>query len=1222
LGVMPIPCPHFKITIVKRSQGQSAVAGAAYQSGERLFSEYDQKTKFYNKKKELVHAEVMLPSHAPPGYADRATLWNAVEAVENQWNSQLARRIVLAFPVEVPKEQYLSMIKEFCQEQFVSKGMIADFAIHDKGDGNPHAHILLTLRAMDEHGKWLPKARKVYDLDENGERIQLPSGNWKCHKENTVDWNDQKYAGVWRHGWETITNRYLEAAGRPERVDLRSFERQGIQQIPTVHLGPAAHQMEKRGIETFLGNLNRDIRAANSLMQSIRSAIRGLQRWIADLTEKKQILLDALEKAKEPTLSDLLVDYFNLRNEQRSDWSGKAKLKCTVRDFEEVKRAVDYLKAHSLNTAEDLDTAIRRLCLLFCTPAALFSSPQMCYNSLSIRKRGTRMARNRQNLNIIYISDRMRETLRPIASCALTAVVAPMGYGKTTAVRWFLAEQAKAGAVVLQASIYSDNRSIFWKSVQKAFTAAGLTVLEGYDCPADASGAALLLEDLCAALGGKTPYYLFLDDFHLLGDERVAQFLCRLAYRLPENVHLIVVSRNRFLPGEQVVRLGRRLHRIEADGLRLNREELLAYTHRCGVEITAAQAESLLRSCEGWFSAVYLNLHALAERGSLLQPGSDIYAMFTAAMLESLPEKTRGFLAVMGLADEFTVEMARAVTALPDAEEVLRALTQQNAFVTRLPDGVSFRFHHMMKECAERLFAQLPAARQTEVWQRYGRWYAQKAQYLHALQAFEHCGDRDAALAVIEADAGNLLASLSPAELLQRLDRCPVEALQRHPLAILVLMRRMFTWQQIPKMMELKALLEAAVAQHPEWPAAERGNLLGECDLIQSFLFYNDITQMSRLHRSASRQMSRPAVTLRNSGSWTFGSPSVLMMYYRAPGELGKELAEMYECMPHYYKITNGHGRGAELLMDAEAAYLQGAWEKAAVLLERARVDATGQENMTLCCDFLALRLALCGKGKEGYDFAAKRAALLQKHDGVQVHLLESIAAYFYALQGRPEQAPELFREHKLAEVSFFGPCRPMMSLIEQQIWLAQGEYVKVIAHSEGLLRRCEAMHYGLVGLQARIQLAAAQLHFGQRAEARAALAAALLDAVQDDFWVLFVEQYPALAPLLEGEDWAVCEPRLGPFVARILPAGRAFAARLGLPAPAPELPLTDRDRELARLVAGRCTNKEIAAALYLSEGTVKQYINQLYAKLDMGGDPRTRRARLAEWYQKNAPRN
>ena len=361
LGVMPISCPHFKITIVKRSQGQSAVAGAAYQSGERLFSEYDQKTKFYNKKKELVHSEIMLPPHAPPGYADRATLWNAVESVENQWNSQLARRIVLALPREVPKDQYLPMLKEFCKEQFVSKGMIADFAIHDKGDGNPHAHILLTIRAMDEHGKWLPKARKVYDLDENSERIQLPSGIWKCHKENTVDWNDQKYAEVWRHSWEVVTNHYLEAAGRPERVDLRSFERQGVQQIPTVHLGPAAHQMEKRGIETFLGNLNRDIRAANSLMQSIRSTIRGLQRWIADLTEKKQILLDALEQAKEPTLSDLLVDYFNLRNEQRSDWSSKAQLKCSARDLNEVMQAVDYLKAHSLNTVEDLNAAIKDL---------------------------------------------------------------------------------------------------------------------------------------------------------------------------------------------------------------------------------------------------------------------------------------------------------------------------------------------------------------------------------------------------------------------------------------------------------------------------------------------------------------------------------------------------------------------------------------------------------------------------------------------------------------------------------------------------------------------------------------------------------------------------------------------------------------------------------------------------------------------------------------------
>ena len=230
---------HFHVTQISRAAGQSAIASAAYRAGEKLHSDY------YSHKSEIVHTEIMLPPHAPPEYADRNTLWNAAEAVEKQWNSQLARRFVLAIPRELPRSQYADLIRDYCREFFVSKGMIADFAIHDKGDGNPHAHILLTMRAMDETGKWLPKSRKVYDLDENGERIRLASGRWKSHKEDTVDWNDQKYAEIWRQGWADTANRYLEAIGSPERLDLRSYARQGIDKIPTVHMGPAVSQLEK-----------------------------------------------------------------------------------------------------------------------------------------------------------------------------------------------------------------------------------------------------------------------------------------------------------------------------------------------------------------------------------------------------------------------------------------------------------------------------------------------------------------------------------------------------------------------------------------------------------------------------------------------------------------------------------------------------------------------------------------------------------------------------------------------------------------------------------------------------------------------------------------------------------------------------------------------------------------------------------------------------------------
>jgi len=350
-----LPCPHFDVKIIQRSKRQSAVASAAYQSGERLFSEYDQKQKYYSHKSEIVHTEIMLPPHAPPEYADRNTLWNAAEAIEKQWNSQLARRFVLAIPRELPRSQYADLIRDYCREFFVSKGMIADFAIHDKGDGNPHAHILLTMRAMDETGKWLPKSRKVYDLDENGERIRLASGRWKSHKEDTVDWNDQKYAEIWRQGWADTANRYLEAIGSPERLDLRSYARQGIDKIPTVHMGPAVSQMEKRGIQTNIGNLNRDITAANRLMQSIRQMVRHLKGWIADLKEKKAALLEALEQAKEPTIPELLSRYLDMRSEERTGWTSKGKLKGTVGDFNKVMEALDFLRQKEISTVESLD---------------------------------------------------------------------------------------------------------------------------------------------------------------------------------------------------------------------------------------------------------------------------------------------------------------------------------------------------------------------------------------------------------------------------------------------------------------------------------------------------------------------------------------------------------------------------------------------------------------------------------------------------------------------------------------------------------------------------------------------------------------------------------------------------------------------------------------------------------------------------------------------------
>lgn len=827
------------------------------------------------------------------------------------------------------------------------------------------------------------------------------------------------------------------------------------------------------------------------------------------------------------------------------------------------------------------------------------------------------MPKEKISLNSIYISERLQKSLQPVSNSALTAITAPMGYGKTTAVNWYLSRLAKdSQALLIRISIYSQNLSIFWKSVQNAFSFAGLNFLENYDCPEDEASAGFLTEILCYQLEKCENCYIFIDDFHLLKDDRVATFLCRMAGRIPENVHLIVASRNHFISDDWIVRLGGRLHKIEIDDLRLNAGELSAYIRRCGTSLTASQLKQLLKSSEGWFAAVYLNLCSFSKSGELPGKTSDIYQMFSASMLNPLPEDRKEFLSAMGLADEFTEEMAEFITKREDVHQILKMLTRQNAFVTCLNDGQTYRFHHMMKECAFRAFRTLDDSRQAFYYERYGAWYEKHGAYIYALSAYRRNQNFAAILRVVQKDAGILLASLKPEEVLEVLNRCPVSVLKEYPLAILVLMRCMFNWKNIPKMLELKELLMASIREHPKLSEEERGNLLGECDLIQSFLMYNDISRMSQFHRSASEKMTRPAISIRSDGGWTFGSPSVLMMFHRKSGDLDKELEEMNQCMPHYYKITNGHGQGAETIMSAEAHFMRGNFVDANIALEKAytQIQGNGQESIALCCDFLAQRLSICMDIKTRNTFEERRKELLQGHNTTWVNIFDSTCAYYYAVTGQTERIPALFGAHMLSTVNFLAPGRPMMEMIENQVYLAQGEYSKVIGRNESILAMCQALHYDLVALHVQIQLLAANWKLGKTEQALDLLRRSLSQAFPDGILMPFVENYPYIEELLKGSFFGINEN----FLFRITRMGKEWKMRCDQLKKEEAYPpvfkvLSDRELEITELMAKHMSNKEIAQSLFLSEGTVKQYINQIYSKLQIPGDVRVKRKYLLE---------
>ncbi len=332
----------------------SAVGASAYRSGEILKNEYDGITHDFTRKRGIVHTEVLLPPHALPDFTDRSTLWNAVEKIEKSKNSQLAREIEVALPVELDREKQIQLVREYVQENFVSVGMCADIAVHDKKTGNPHAHIMLTMRPLEQSGEWGAKSKKEYILDKNGQRIKLKNGSFKTRKVDLTDWNDKGKAEVWRQAWADVTNKYLAEQNIPQRIDHRSYERQGIEQIPTVHMGVAATQMERKGIVTEKGEKNRLIREQNRLLKEVRRRIAELGKWIKEKSAQKDnqsINPFHSVPVQSPTLLELLNTAMQQAGQPDSRY-GK------IKDLKSFAKAVSFLQSNHISTLSELQETL------------------------------------------------------------------------------------------------------------------------------------------------------------------------------------------------------------------------------------------------------------------------------------------------------------------------------------------------------------------------------------------------------------------------------------------------------------------------------------------------------------------------------------------------------------------------------------------------------------------------------------------------------------------------------------------------------------------------------------------------------------------------------------------------------------------------------------------------------------------------------------------------
>jgi len=374
---------HLEAKVISRGVGRSAVAASAYMSCSCIYNDYDGIQHDYTRKQGLVYEQVLLPPQAPPEWTDRSVLWNAVEETEKTKDSRLAREFVVALPAELSTEENISLLTEYVQDNFVNEGMCADFCIHDTDGHNPHAHIMLTVRPLDENGKWQSKTEKEYLCIKDGEKRGFTSSEFKTAQANSWEkqyqyivgkkkiymppsqaeaqgyeraskypkstrygrqnpiaerWNSEEQLLIWRKNWADINNLYLERKNIDERIDHRSHKERGLDEQPTIHEGVTTRIIEKKGGTSERCEINRQIKADNKLLRELKEVVKNLAKAVIDTIPK---IADALETMRK----NVMQFAYHLRDAHYRKNAATEKVKTTKDNIQKYDEILSQLKS-------------------------------------------------------------------------------------------------------------------------------------------------------------------------------------------------------------------------------------------------------------------------------------------------------------------------------------------------------------------------------------------------------------------------------------------------------------------------------------------------------------------------------------------------------------------------------------------------------------------------------------------------------------------------------------------------------------------------------------------------------------------------------------------------------------------------------------------------------------------------------------------------------------
>ncbi len=807
------------------------------------------------------------------------------------------------------------------------------------------------------------------------------------------------------------------------------------------------------------------------------------------------------------------------------------------------------------------------------------------------------------NTGSLYFPSRIKKSLDGISGHPLTVIEAPMGYGKTTAVREYL---RNAVTDTLWMGIPPEVGDGFWDSFCGLFCefdnerSQSLMHLRFPDNTDTIREAIKLIKDI--RLPDNT--VLVIDDYHHINIPGSGVFIEQLAESRVNGLHIVLITRIAKFRRLQELKLKGCLHHITKDTFELTPKEITAYYKACGIGLREGEAKQLYADTEGWISALYLIMLEYAAKGAYT-PTESIHKLIENAVYLPLSGDIREFLVTMCIFDAFTLRQATFMWSKGNAGSFLGELTENNSFVKYDGRLKVYHIHAIFTEFLKEILETKEASYRQRLYEKAAQWFMECSDYPSARRWYYACGDFDGLLLALENDKSVYYSAVSRELLIKYMTECPREIRARHHYALLVYAMHLFVHKELDLFRKTCGELSGNIEKDNDLDPGMRNRLMEEFELLQSFAEFNDLKKVSGRYKKAWEYLDQPSDLYDAGINSTFGSPSVLSLYYRESGRLAEHINDLKNAMPYFTRLTQGQGSGAEDVMEAENRFNRGDFDNAEICAQRALLKARSgkDENIAFSAQYFQILIDFMRGNLAGVmnRINEMHGYLHNVADDAFIHMVEICVGCIYAYLDQPGRIPGRLLNFDSANPKLRFPAYPFFNVMYGRLLLIKGEYLKLIGSAEHFISVSSVFSNLLGYIYTYIYLAAAYRRIYREEDALENLNKALEIAMPDKQYMLFAENCDYIAPLLEK---TAARGNYREEIREILRLAETFAKskegmiRLYFTQEKPSL--TPRELEIARLVAEGLNNTEIAGRLFISPNTVKSALKNIYEKLSV----------------------